>query len=250
MREIARFQARFLGLFAVVALLATSHQARAQAASTPTEVAHQFFAAIALEDWDAAVKLMDVAPIVQERDQQLMMARAVRAMAITPQALMKSDSTLSPEDAKQRAAMIDRMMKTRPAMFMNVFSGVKDTMELAALTPARAAAAWLMRSDVRVQTREAAAAAHCATAPVGAFRQWEPHVILGVVVNGDDAWVLHRDPQVQARGQGLNQIGPMMLTMHRANGAWQIVPSATMMSAGYIAMLAGVGSMPANCGGG
>ena len=218
------------------------------AQSTPRDVVQKFFAAIAGEDWDGAVKLMDTAPIVQERDQQLMMARAVRAMAITPQTLMRSDSTLTLEDAKQRAAMMDRMMKTRPAMFTNVFAGVKDTTELAALTPARAAAAWLMRSDARVQLREAAVAAHCATPPVGAFKQWEPHTILGVVENGDDAWVLHRDPQSQARGSGLNQPGPMMLTLHRANGAWQIIPSGSMMSSGYIAMLAGVGTMQANCG--
>ena len=245
---MTRHTVRYVSVLAALVVL-FSGRVGAQAAGTPQAIARQFFAALAVEDWDAAVKLMDTAPIVQERDQQLMMARAVRAMAITPQNLMKSDSTLTLEDAKQRAAMIDRMMKTRPAMFTNVFSGVKDTTELAALTPARAAAAWLMRSDSRVQLREAAVAAHCASPPVGAFKQWEPHTILGVVENGDDAWVLHRDPQMQTRGQGLNQIGPMMLTMHRANGAWQIIPSATMMSAGYISMLAGVGAMQSGCGG-
>ena len=228
-------------VLAGIAVLACRQEARAQSAGTPQEVARQFFAAVAAEDWDGAVKLMVTQPIVEARDQQMLIARSVRSVP-TPQMLMRADTTLSLDDAKAQVAMITRSMKNRPAQFTYAFSGVKDTAELQALRPEQLAASWLMRFDSRVQEREAAAAAHCAAPPVGAFTRWEPHRIVGVVESGDDAYVLHTDPQSMWRGQGLNLVGPAMMILHRANGSWRILPTSGMMNGGR-----GMSMMTTNC---
>ena len=224
-------------------IVAPSVALHAQKADGPEAVAKQFFAAVAAEDWDGAVKLMATQPIVEARDQQMMMMRSTRNLP-TPQALMRMDTTLTLEDAKAQVAMMVRSNKNRPAQFTYVFSGVRDTTELMNLSPERLAASWLMRFDSRVQEREAAVAARCPAPPVGAFTRWEPHKIVGVIEAGDDAYVLHTDPQMAWRGQGLSLLGPSMMILHRANGTWRILPTYAMMSGGRGMAIA----LSTNCG--
>ena len=232
MRNALHVVARPLCTIAIVAILASRQNAEAQAAAeTPQQVARQFFAAIAAENWDEAVKFIVTQPIVEARDQQMMMARSVRQLP-TPEMLMRADTTLSLDDAKAQVAMMARSMRNRPAQFSYMFSGVKDTAELATMRPEQLAASWLMRFDSRVQEREAAVAAHCPAPPVGAFTRWEPHRIVGVVESGDDAYVLHTDPQMTWRGQGLNLTGPAMMILHRVNGSWRILPTYAMITGG------------------
>ena len=209
--------------------LAPVRRAQAQQADTPVVVARRFFAALASEDWDGAVKLMDIRPILQERDRLMTRARARHAESVTAGQLMQGDSTLSLAEAQMQAAIFERRAKAQPPMFTYRFSGVHDTTELLALAPERAAAAWLMKGDIRVQAREVEAAAHCPMPPPGAFPRWEPHTIIGAVESGDDAYVLHKDPQDALMRAGLHGQPPPILILHRAGGAWKIMPYDSMI---------------------
>lgn len=224
---------RSAAVLASIVVLAAPGSAAAQNPGTPEAIARRFFAAVAAEQWDSAAKLLDVRPILEERDRQLMRARSNEDVGVTPQELMAYDSTLTLAEATTQAAIIERQRKTHPPNYVYSFSGVRDTAELRALTPQRAAVAWLMRGDIRVHAREAQAAAHCPVPPQGAFPNWPPHTIIGVIENGDDAYVLHRDPYF-ARGDegdyaGVHRDVPPILLLHRTRGEWRIVPSDGMM---------------------
>jgi hypothetical protein len=227
-------QYRSLRLAALVALatIVSPRSARSQSAADRAvrAVVDSFFAAVAREQWDSAIALIDLPRFEPYFKQQIRNARTMLPQkAMTVEDLMALDSTMTRAVAEWQVGQSKRYNSPAFGDMSHEFTGVKTLQAFFALTMPDAAARWLQAQDERTERRESLARSNCPLALLSMPLPEPKHVVLAVGRSDDStAYVVHGDERFNNDPGSLFGAERVMV-LHRSAGHWRIEPRRDLL---------------------
>ena len=201
------------------------------APADPMAVMAAFMDDLAHERWVQAAGYLDLTALEAQRKAQLRFFREPpQPHELTVDEFMRSDPEMPRAVAEYHVARA----KTHPMDLADAlsleFAGVRDTATFASLAPLYLGALWLEAQSSGYQLRRSLRenAAVCAsmdtTEILKTLHPEPPRQILGAVIRGDTAFVLHRDTTEHYDAETL-AYGLQVAALRRINNQWRILPS-------------------------
>ncbi|MFN2567647.1 MAG: hypothetical protein ABR499_21845 [Gemmatimonadaceae bacterium] len=219
---------------ALTALAATSAPLAAQ--ESPRDVAASFFRAVAEERWRGAAGHLDLAAFDRYRRERIAAERLPQPprRTITADDLLRQDPDMPRAVAEYQARRMSEATGRALTWVDHEFADVPTVDSLAALSAEESAARWLQARDPRWTARRNAQVQRERGCPVPLElgRSFPPpvhEIVASVVADSATAYVLHRDATLRRRAEpdldaSIHSEGPLVMTLRRRNGRWQILP--------------------------
>jgi hypothetical protein len=226
---------RSLKLAALVALTITvgprSAQAQSAADRAVRAVVDSFFDAVAREQWDSAIALIDLPRFEPYFKQQIRNARTMLPQReMTVEDMMATDSTMPRAVAEWEVQLRKRYSPPAFGDMSHEFAGVKTLHAFFALTLPEAAARWLQAQDERTEERESLARSNCPLSVIASATFPAPSHVLYAVARADDstAYVVHGDDRFHNDPAALFGAERVMV-LHRSGTRWRIEPRRNLL---------------------
>jgi hypothetical protein len=228
-----RYRSLKFAAFATLATIVGPRPARSQSAADRAvrAVVDSFFAAVAREQWDSAVALIDLPRFEPFFKQHVANARTMLPQReMTVEDMMAADSTMPRAVAEWEVQLRKRYSPPAFGDMSHEFAGVKTLHALFALTLPEAAARWLQAQDERTEQRESLARSNCPLSVIMSATFPSPAHVVYAVARADDstAYVVHGDDRFTNDAASLFGAERVMV-LHRSGARWRIEPRRNLL---------------------
>ena len=225
------FLMRSIALLLLVVALPGAGRAQRSTAQTPVDVFREFVAHVSAGRYADAARFLPLVEIEKQRSNTLAEARRPHR-EWTVEDFMRHNPDMPRVVAEYEVSRRDRIMKEYGNEGLEgSWDGVRDTMQLKALTIEAAAARWIAAHDSRLQAvRHAERSPRCRGRAPAVNLIALRFDVLGGLTHGDTTWVLYRHVLGESLAEMSLEVAPFVATLLRQEGRWVVWPTHTLLS--------------------